>query len=253
MWIDYTTPEQLPQLKSLWHTAFGDSMDAIDAFFATGYAPNRSRCITEAGKVLCVLYWLDVSYREQKMAYIYAVATDPAHRGKGLFRKLSEDTRRLLAGQGYAAELLMPGDAGLRQMYAKLGYTTVCFRTDLQSAREDAPSVPITPVSAREYAALRPTYAPPGTVTQEGENMDYLATYAEFYRGEDFLLAAVREEGTLFGLEFLGEKNAIPGILSSLNCQTAKFRTPGKDIPTAMSRPLKKDVTLPEYMGFLFD
>lgn len=253
MWIDSTTPEQLPQLKALWHTAFGDSIEAIDAFFATGYAPERSRCITENGKVLCVLYWLDVSYQGQKMAYIYAVATDPAYRGKGLFRKLSENTRALLTEQGYTAELLMPGDASLRQMYAKLGYTTVCHCNVFSCAREDAPSVPIVPVSAREYAALRPQYAPCGTVTQEGENMEYLATYAEFYRGEDFLLAAILEDGALFGLEFLGNNHAIPGILSAMNCQTGKFRTPGKNTPTAMSRPLKNGAVMPEYMGFLFD
>ena len=253
MWIDYTTPALLPQLKELWRTAFGDSIDAIDAFFATGYAMERSRCIVEDGRVLSVLYWLDVFFEGQKMAYLYAIATHPDHRGKGLFRKLSEDTRALLTRQGYCAELLMPGDEGLRQMYAKLGYETVCFRDELICARENALPVPVKPISAREYAALRPRYVPSGTVTQEGENMDYLATYAEFYRGKTFLLAAFREESTLHGLEFLGEKAAIPGILSALNCQTANFRTPGKKVPTTMSRPLNPDIKMPQYMAFLFD
>ena len=253
MWIDHTTPDLLPQLKSLWHTAFGDSMDFIDLFFSTGYAPERSRCITENGKVLSVLYWLDCFYEGQKMAYIYAVATDPAHQGKGLFRKLSEDTRALLTQQGYAAELLMPGDDGLRQMYAKMGYTTVCSARQFTCARKEAPPVPIAPISGAQYAALRPQYLPSGSVIQEGENLDYLASYAEFYRGEDFLLTASVWEGKLNGMELLGNIAAAPGILSALGIDTGTFRTPGGNTPTAMSRPLKNDVKMPEYMAFLFD
>lgn len=253
MWIDYTTSGQLPQLKELWHTAFGDSREAIDAFFATGYAPERSRCITENGQVLCVLYWLDCWYAGQKMAYIYAVATHPDHRGKGLFRKLSQDTRRLLTEQGYAAELLMPGDEGLRKMYARLGYRTSCFMATREATAAIPPPAAMKPLQTAAYAALRRAYLPSGGAIQDGENLTYLATFARFYAGEDFLLAALREEDSLFGVELLGNTDAIPGILWSLGCKNGTFRTPGKEIPTAMSRPLKENVKMPEYLGFLFD
>lgn len=253
MWIDYTTPQQLPQLRALWHTAFGDSMEFIDAFFRTGYSPERSRCITEDGQVLSVLYWLDCYYEGRKMAYLYAVATHPDHRGRGLFRTLAENTRVLLKEQGYCAELLMPGDQSLRQMYAKMGYITTCSMTELQCARENAPPAPLAPISTAQYAALRPSYLPSDGAVQAGENLDYLATYAEFYTGEDFLLAAIREGNTLFGLELLGNTAAAPGILSALGCKSGKFRTPGKAIPTAMSRPLTENAKIPGYLGFLFD
>lgn len=253
MWIDQTTPAQLPQLKALWHTAFGDSMEFIDNFFRTGYAPERSRCITENGRVLSVLYWLDCFYAGQKMAYIYAVATQPEEQGKGHFRKLSEDTRRLLTEQGYAAELLMPGSEGLRRMYAKLGYRDTCFRSEIYAAAGSGSMAAPKPLSAAQYGALRGRFLPADGAVQPDENVTYLATYAEFYTGENCLLAAIREEETLFGLEFLGEKAEIPGILEALHCKSGTFRMPGTEVPTAMSRPLTEGAVLPKYLGFLFD
>ena len=83
--------------------------------------------------------------------------------------------------------------------------------------------------------------------------MDYLASYAEFYQGEDFLLTASVWQNQLNGMELLGNTAAAPGILSALGIETGTFRTPGGNTPTAMSRPLKNNVKMPEYMAFFFD
>ena len=88
-----TTPDcrHIPELRSLWKTAFGDEDAFLDAFFSTAYSPDRCRCIIEDDGIQAALYWFDASCAGHKFAYLYAVATDPAHRGKGLCRKLMED------------------------------------------------------------------------------------------------------------------------------------------------------------------
>ena len=123
MRIDYPLPDQLPELRNLWKEAFGDSDAYLDLFFETGYSPTRCRCVTEEGQVAAVLYWLDVFCDGQKMAYIYAVATGKAYRGRGLCRMLMEDTHNVLCGRGYYGAMLSPGDAGLARMYGTMGYS----------------------------------------------------------------------------------------------------------------------------------
>ena len=106
------------QLKDLWQLAFGDGEAFIDLFFRTGFSPERCLYLTENGQVTAALYWLDCEYRGQKQAYIYAVATHPEHRGKGLCRKLMDMTHEGLKEQGYHAALLRPADDGLRRMWS---------------------------------------------------------------------------------------------------------------------------------------
>ena len=74
------------QLKSLWQLVFQEPMEAIDTFFATGFSPNRCRYLTQDDIPISALYWLDCEYEGGKLAYIYAVATHPNHRGKGLVK-----------------------------------------------------------------------------------------------------------------------------------------------------------------------
>ena len=66
----------------------------LDTFFSVAFSPDRCRCILDHENLQAVLYWFDATCENQKFAYLYAVATDPASRGRGLCRMLMEDTRR---------------------------------------------------------------------------------------------------------------------------------------------------------------
>lgn len=239
------------QLKTLWALAFGDEERFIDLFFSTAYAPERCHFLTEGERVTAALYWLDCRLADQKIAYIYGVATHPAHRGKGLCRTLMAQTHEILAEQGYASAILMPAEPGLRRMYAKMGYRECASISRFSCTAGTA--VPLRPVDAEEYACLRRKYLPAGGVIQEGENLRYLQTYAALYTGEDFLLTAVHEEGSLFGMELLGNAAAAPGILAAMGYETGNFRIPGGDIPFAMFSPLQEDAQIPAYLGLAFD
>lgn len=248
---EYPAAALEPRLRELWKLAFGDSDDFISLFFSTAYAPDRCRCILVNGQAAAALYWLDCAYDGQKLAYIYAVATHPDFRGRGLCRKLMADTHAILALRGYTGALLMPAESELRKMYGKMGYRD-CGSVSEFTCAAGAP-IPVRQIGKEEYAALRRTYLPEGGVLQEGAGLDYLETYARFYAGDAFLLAAVPDEDPLRGLELLGKREAAPGILASLGYDRGWFRTPGTDIPFAMFHPLETDGKMPAYLGLAFD
>lgn len=252
MTFEHPAPGQIPQLLALWKQVFGEWNGFWETFLETGFAPNRCRCIVESEQITASLTWLDCSFRGQKMAYIYAVVTHPDHRGKGLCRRLLADTHRLLKELGYTAALLVPAEAGLRSMYEKLSYHTYSYVEEFSCKAGNSP-VPIRTIGPEEFLQLRRSFLPENSVLQEGENLTFLARQAQFYAGEDFLMSAWCEDGTLTAMELLGSKAAAPGILYALGTEKGSFRCPGSDIPFAMIHTLVEEAAVPEYFGFAFD
>ena len=249
MKIDFPSEKWIPQLKKLWMECFDDPEAFIDGFFETGYAPDKCRCIREGERIVAALYWLDAEFHGQKLAYLYAVATDPGFRGRGLCRSLMSDTHRLLKTRGYAASLLLPGEPVLRLMYEKMGYRNCCQAEEFSCTPGEA--VGLEAIGWEEYASLRPGFLPENGANQEG--LLFLSTYSRFYRGEDFLLICAKDGKQLLGLELLGEKKAAPGILTALNCKSGSFRCPGQGKQMAMLLPLREGLAVPEYFGLTFD
>lgn len=247
MRADYPKAELVDSLRSLWKEAFADSDAFLDSFFDTAFAPDRSRCIAIDGQAAAALYWFDCSCRGTAMAYIYAVATRKKQRGQGLCRALMEDTHRLLKSLGYAGCILVPGQPALRDMYEKLGYADFSGM-DTVTCKADG-TAQLRQLTAEEYQTRRGSCLPEGGVQQQ--SIDFLAAYASFYAGEDFLLAATENGDALTGLELLGNAAAAPAILGALGKEDGSFRVPGA-APFAMYHPLS-DAPAPGYFGLAFD
>lgn len=244
--------EHLPRLVHLWKEAFGEYDGFWELFLDTGYLPDHCRCILENGQPIAGLYWFDCSCCSDKIAYIYAVVTDPDHRGRGLCRKLMADVHVHLKNQGYASAMLVPADEGLREMYRKMGYEDCTTVTELSSRAANQPAE-IRVVSPDEYAVLRRKLLPEKSVIQEGMQLPFLAAQTQLFAGSDFLLAAWREEDLLHGMELLGNTAAAPGILRALGCEKGTFQIPGEDKPFAMIHQLHDQAVIPQYFGFSFD
>lgn len=240
------------QLLKLWKAVFGEYDGFWELFLDTGYQSDHCCCMVESGQVTAGLYWFDCSCGNDKIAYVYAVVTDPAHRGKGLCRKLMADVHALLLDRGYASVMLVPADEGLREMYRKMGYED-CTSVSTISCAAGEISAEIRNTDVEEYAALRREFLPEGSVLQEGIQLPFLAAQAQLFAGRDFLLAAWLEEETLYGMELLGNSDAAPGILRALGCKTGKFQIPGQDRPCAMLHKLKEDAAIPRYFGLAFE
>lgn len=244
--------EQIPQLVRLWKQAFGEYNGFWELFVETAFLPDHCRCITEAGQPIAGLYWFDCSCDNDKIAYVYAVVTDPRYRGKGLCRKLMADVHALLKRQGYASVMLVPADAGLREMYRKLGYEDCTSIGEISCTAGEA-AAEIRSITADEYAALRRKFLPKNGVLQEGLNLTFLAAQARLFAGENFLLAAYLENEVLHGMELLGNVDAAPGILRALGCESGIFQVPGGEKPFAMIHQLTENAVIPTYFGFSFD
>lgn len=252
MLIDHPASRHIHQLRQLWKTAFGDTDAFLDSFFRTAFACDRCRCVLEADTVAAVLYWFDCTLEDQKIAYIYAVATHPDFRNRGLCRKLMADTHSLLAGRGYASAVLVPQKESLRKMYAGMGYTDIGGLDIIHCTAADTPAS-MRAVGPEEFAELRRQFLPWGSVVQEQENLAFLSEQLQFYAGDGFLLAAYSEKDILQGMELLGDISAAPGIVKALDCTDGHFRCPGSTIPFAMFHPLAENAVIPAYFGFAFD
>lgn len=233
-------------LRTLWTECFGNEENWIDVFFQTAFDPTHVCCLTRRGQLAAALCWMDTYCQGRPLAYLYAIATAPAHRRQGLCRELMGKTHDHLARQGYAGAILVPGDDDLRQMYGKMNY--VNFGGIRRFCAEAGEPIPIRRLSPEEYTALRREYLPAGGVIQENGAMEFLASAAELYVGADFLLAMAGD----VGLELLGNAHGASGILGALGLERGSFRVPGGE-PFAMFRSLTGEDWQPGYFGLAFE
>lgn len=251
MIIDAPAPRHIPALRSLWQQAFGDVDAFLDVFFSCAFSPSRCRCVLDGDTVAAALYWFDCTWEGKRLAYLYAVATDKGYQGKGLCRRLTEDTHAHLKVLGYHGSILVPAERSLFAMYEKLGYETCSSVREFSCAAGDP--IPLRQLTAPEYAALRRQYLPVGGVVQEVETLALLQTQTAFYAGDNCLLLCSSEDGKLTVHELLGDENTAESIVAALDCTEGKFRIPGKEKPFAMYYPLTDDLSAPAYFGLALD
>lgn len=247
MTIDRPCKSNIPALRQLWKQAFGDTDAFLDGFFRVGFAFDRCRCLCTDGVLAAALYWFDCRWNGKKVAYIYAVATDTAFRGKGLCRKLMEDTHLHLQSLGYAGAALVPGDQGLFSLYQKLGYRRFCPIQTLTVTAGDAAEV--MPISPDNYRLGRQFRLPENAIMQDRVTTDFFATYGGFYKAADTVFAANREKDTLYFQEYLGDPALLSGIVAALGAETGIVMLPGGEADSAMYLSFDNDPTLPGYFG----
>jgi len=277
MTFDFGEPDEamLPQLRELWKEAFGDNDDFLDNFYSTAFDKARCRvaCVKNAANdsnavasnnLAAVLYWFDCTVDNQRVAYVYAVATAKEFRGNGACHLLLEDTHKHLKSLGYSSVVLVPGNEALVHLYEGAEYELCTKRSRIECAAEDI-GISVREIDKEEYSALRREFLPANAVIQEDVNLDFLATQAKFFTGaiidsseetehkKSFTLAGSIENENLYGIELLGDSSLAPGIVHALGCKDGTFFTPGKDEPFAMYHGLAEDSAVPNYLGFAFD
>jgi len=254
MIIDSPKNYQIPELCALWREAFGDSEEFFYRFHSTAFSENRCLCVNLDGKVAAALYWFDCQYDGKKIAYLYAIATLKAYRGKGLCAALMNSAHEKLSALGYSGAILVPSEESLFGFYERFGYKTCTSVKEFEiSLSKTSTPTSLVAVDKREYARLRRHFLPTGSVIQEGENLDFLEAQARLYRGDGFVLAARIEGDSLFALELLGDTDSAEKILSALGCKKGFFRTNGEGRRFSMFLPFNKKITPPEYFGLAFD
>ena len=248
MIIDHPSERDIPFLRGIWKEAFGDGDAFLDGFYERGFSADRCRCVYMDGRPVSVLYWFDCAWQGKKLAYLYAVATDKAYRGRRLAGKLLEDTHSLLKSLGYGGTVLVPGSQGLFSFYEPLGYRACC-PMEKRTVSAGSSAACVMPITPEQYGHLRTDLLPAGGVIQAGATLSYLATYAAFWEAEECILAATAEADTLHIHEYLGGAEKLPGILRAMGMKEGILRIAGGGTVTAMYRSLDGSPSLPAYFG----
>lgn len=114
---------QEPGCRDLWKEAFGDSDEFIDTFMRSIYNSENMLYIEKDECIISMLHIIPFTFNSHKAGYIYAVATTPKERGKGLASMLLERAIDVSQKKGFAALFTIPANEELRTFYSKFGFT----------------------------------------------------------------------------------------------------------------------------------
>ena len=117
----HLTPEQR-EMRAMWHDIFGDDVAEIDSFLVrhTDAIPLIHR---EDDRVVSMLFVVPLQMWEQRVAYIYAVATLPEYRGRGIASQLLNEALQLVEqSRKFDCVALIPSSTESKRLYERLGF-----------------------------------------------------------------------------------------------------------------------------------
>ena len=158
-----SVPEDVPAQRELWKLAFGDSDAYIDNFYRAYYRPERVVVLEEDGVLRSMTAWFDTSFvlpgqGEYRSAYLYAVATHPQCRGRGLAARLLAGADGYFRSLNIPAVTTVPAEPSLHRFFGSNGFRE-CFRVLRGTLRrEEIPQPPpnvLLAASPEEYGQVR--------------------------------------------------------------------------------------------------
>ena len=117
----FTPAEQ--ECRRLWREGFPTDEDRfIEHFLADYFNPKRLLSIESEGKMVAMAHLVPFDSEIGRLAYLYALTTAEAHRGKGFASQLVDEAMKRACDEGFRAVILIPGTPSLRDYYARLGF-----------------------------------------------------------------------------------------------------------------------------------
>ena len=167
--IKYSVPADVGQIKNLMKSVFEDEDDFLDRFFNLFYHDNV--LVSEVnGTIVSMAFLLPNTIRINgkllPITYLYACATHPEHRGRGLMSQIIAKAYDNVCKRGEAGLLLLPANESLYQYYSGLGFKTSFFFDEVEFSRnecspsEKMPSFKMGKIDAKRYFLLRKKYLP---------------------------------------------------------------------------------------------
>jgi len=258
--IRHSRPGDEPGLQALWQIAFGDSSEAIEAFFSALYRPGQALLWTEGDQIVSAIYLLDAGSlplpggaNEQRQAplrvsYSYALATLPNFRGRGIGTQVVQSAIVRSFETGFDCNVICPAEEALFPYYARLGYDAVLPIAQgeiLRSMVDNSVSIiNIMSINPAVYFLIRSALLPSQSVTYPADYLQFVTRSCLTSGGGLYRLkvdgqigcAAVERRGTeLFISEILPASLAEQGarrLLEHFGAESVRFRTvPGLDVP----------------------
>jgi len=228
--------EDIPALVELWHRVFGDPESLIKGFFRLLPAMGAGHLAELDGQIVGAAYMLRgmdhvKGNKLTRCAYIYAVATDEAYRGRGIGAALTKAAAE--SAKQWQAQFIstLPAEDSLYKWYDELlGVKPVLYRT--RRELESKAILPCRKVSASEYLIRREA------ILRNREHLSVSWHVAEFqrllceeyggglYLGDGFAGFAYLEEGKAMIKELVCENEdekplAASSIAAAMAAETA--------------------------------
>ena len=162
--IRTSRPEDVPRQRELWQLAFGDDGAYVDNFYHTYYRPERVLLLEEDGVVRAMTAWFETNFAvpgqgRYRAAYLYAVATHPEARGRGLAGQLLAGADRIFREWGIPAVTTVPAEPSLHRFFGRNGFRECFVDGQFSAPRECRPTPPgaafLERLTPGEYRQLR--------------------------------------------------------------------------------------------------
>lgn len=147
-------------LTDLWQKVFSDSRDYVELIFDFSYDENII-CFAEIEdeKAVSAFYLLEseilLEGESFKGYYLYAAATLPSHRSKGLMSKLIGEALEYCKKEGFDFISLVPSEKSLYDYYSRFGFLSRMYKNNIELFSASAANSKLIPINAEEYFSVR--------------------------------------------------------------------------------------------------
>ena len=178
-------------LRENWRLSFGDTDDYLAFFFSRRFSPDDTLVAEVGSRVVSQLFLLPASLRAgnalMRADYLFAAATHPEYRGRGIMAALLSRARATCAERGKDAIVLLPGTTELYRYYGKHGYTSYFTRRRLRITRSVLSDYAVPVVKAEDAAAvLEQIFACRDGLCWDRAALDYALAEHRAFRGVTF-------------------------------------------------------------------
>lgn len=264
--------EDIPRLKELWKSCFGDEDSYIDHYFQTFYAPDRALVLEVDGVVTSMLLTFPETVvtadgRTCPACYIYAFCTQPDLQGRGYGRMLLTWAEDRAGEAGCAAVLMVPGEKSLFRFYETLGYTVTLSHREVTWPQNALPvtQTRLNPISWEEYQRERRLWLSGlERIDPAGETLAYQQSLCRFtggnlYRLSEGIAAVELWEDTAEVKELLCAdwKSGAAAICAALGVSGVHVYLPpvaqeGELVPFCVVKPLRREFVVSQRAYFAF-
>ncbi len=129
-------------LIKLWNEVFGDEEEYIKLFFKEAYYDGECFAETDGDEVVSAFYLLKCSIKCRgkiyRGRYLYAAATLPRYRGRGLMGKLIKEAQDYIKTEGLDYIALVPATDSLYDYYGKFAFKESMYKYRLVTDKKIA-------------------------------------------------------------------------------------------------------------------
>lgn len=176
-------------LARLWHTVFGDEYGFIELVFKSEY-DDCVLCFAELEneRAVSAFYLIENTLKFEGRTfrgyYLYAAATLPECRGRGLMSSLIKQALEYCRQSGCDYVSLVPSEESLYSYYSRFGFLTAMYRCEALSKGDGASFLSLPELTAEAALEMRNGFE--GNIISFSESAFSYAADCLYYYGHRF-------------------------------------------------------------------